>query len=92
VGDRADVLVMDVDVTSFITPKMLREARPAGYDIILIPGAIIADFGPVSRELETKIRLGPMQHNHRWKISGPRCPLRRPHIIYLYSTSELVPF
>jgi len=50
---------MDVDVASFITPKMLREAGPAGYDIILIPGAITADFGPVSCELETKIRLGP---------------------------------
>ncbi len=59
VGDRADVLVMDVDVASFITPKMLRDANPSGYDIILIPGAITADFGPVSRELETKIRLGP---------------------------------
>jgi dihydropteroate synthase-like protein len=58
-GDRADVLVMDVDVASFITPKMLREARPSGYDVILIPGAITADFGPVERELETKIRLGP---------------------------------
>jgi len=55
----ADVLVMNVDVASFITPKMLREARPAGYDIILIPGAITADFGPVSAELGTKIRLGP---------------------------------
>ena len=59
VGDRADVLVMDVDVASFITPKMLRDARPQGYDIILIPGAITADFGPVAAELETKIRLGP---------------------------------
>jgi dihydropteroate synthase-like protein len=59
VGDRADVLVMDVDVASFITPKMLREARPAGYDMILIPGAITADFGPVELLLETKIRLGP---------------------------------
>ncbi|MGC9514081.1 dihydropteroate synthase-like protein [Methanocrinis sp.] len=59
VGEMADVLVMEVDVASFITPKMLREARPEGYDIILIPGAITADFGPVSCELETKIRLGP---------------------------------
>jgi dihydropteroate synthase-like protein len=59
IGYRADVLVMNVDVASFITPKMLREARPEGYDIILIPGAITADFGPVERELETKIRLGP---------------------------------
>ncbi len=59
VGDRADVLVMNVDVASFITPKMLREARPSGYDIILIPGAITADFGPVEVALGTKIRLGP---------------------------------
>jgi len=59
VGDRADVLVMDVDVASFITPKMLREARPSGYDIILIPGAITADFGPVEVALGAKIRLGP---------------------------------
>jgi dihydropteroate synthase-like protein len=59
VGDMADVLVMNVDVASFITPKMLREARPAGYDIILIPGAITADFCPVERELKTMIRLGP---------------------------------
>ena len=55
----ADVLVMDVDVASFITPKMVRDAKPAGYDIILIPGAITADFGPVELLLETKIRLGP---------------------------------
>ena len=59
VGDRADVLVMNVDVASFITPKMLREASPSSYDIILIPGAITADFGPVAAELGTKIRLGP---------------------------------
>ena len=59
VGGRADVLVMNVDVASFIIPKMLRDAAPAGYDIILIPGAITADFGPVAAELGAKIRLGP---------------------------------
>lgn len=59
VGGLADVLVMDVDVASFITPKMLRDAAPTGYDIILIPGAITVDFGPVAAELGTKIRLGP---------------------------------
>jgi len=59
VGGLADVLVMDVDVASFITPKMIRDAAPTGYDIILIPGTITADFGPVAAELETKIRLGP---------------------------------
>ncbi len=53
-----DVLVMDVDVASFITPEMLREAAPRGYDLILIPGAITSDFGPVERALKTTIRLG----------------------------------
>ena len=59
VGDLADVLVMDVDVASFITPKMLRDAAPEGYNIILIPGAITADFGPVAASLGTMVRLGP---------------------------------
>jgi hypothetical protein len=40
----ADVLVLDVDVAAFITPKMLLQALPTGYDLILIPGAITADF------------------------------------------------
>ncbi|MHC1630922.1 MAG: dihydropteroate synthase-like protein [Methanotrichaceae archaeon] len=55
----ADVLVLDVDVASFITPQMLRAAAPQGYDLILIPGAITSDFSQVEKELNTKIRLGP---------------------------------
>ncbi|NYT02629.1 MAG: dihydropteroate synthase-like protein [Methanosarcinales archaeon] len=55
----ADVLVLDVDVAAFITPGLLRRAGPAGYDLILIPGAITADFGDVEGELQTAIRLGP---------------------------------
>jgi len=59
----ADVCVLDVDVAAFITPQMVREAfsesLPSGYDLILIPGAITADFSSVERELDTKIRLGP---------------------------------
>lgn len=55
----ADVLVLDVDVAAFITPGLLRRARPAGYDLILIPGAITADFDEAERELQTAIRLGP---------------------------------
>ena len=54
----ADVLVLDVDVASFITPEMLREAAPRGYNLILIPGAITSDFGPVEKALKTTIRLG----------------------------------
>ncbi len=55
----ADVLALDVDVAAFITPEMLCRAAPRGYDLILIPGAITADFKKAERELETKIRLGP---------------------------------
>jgi dihydropteroate synthase-like protein len=54
----ADVLVLDVEVASFITPEMLRIAAPEGYDIILVPGAITSDFSTVERELKAKIRLG----------------------------------
>ncbi len=54
-----DVLALDVDVAAFITPEMLCRAGPKGYDLILIPGAITADFGEVERTLGTKIRLGP---------------------------------
>lgn len=54
-----DVLVLDVDVAAFITPEMLCRAGPRGYDLILIPGAITADFREAERILGTKIRLGP---------------------------------
>jgi len=56
---KADVLVLPVDVASFITPQMLIEADPRGYDLILIPGAITADFSEAERKLSTKVRLGP---------------------------------
>ena len=55
----ADVLVLDVDVAAFITPEMLQRAAVAGYDLILIPGAITADFQEAERVLGAKIRLGP---------------------------------
>lgn len=55
----ADVLVLDVDVAAFITPDLLLRSAPTGYDLILIPGAITADFSRVERALGTKIRLGP---------------------------------
>ncbi|MHB8117307.1 MAG: dihydropteroate synthase-like protein [Methanothrix sp.] len=57
-GD-ADVLVANVDVASFITPQMLLGAAPQDYDLILIPGAITADFREAERALGAKIRLGP---------------------------------
>ncbi|MCX6677151.1 MAG: dihydropteroate synthase-like protein [Methanothrix sp.] len=55
----ADVLVADVDVAAFITPDLLLCAAPRGYDLILIPGAITADFREAERALGGKIRLGP---------------------------------
>jgi dihydropteroate synthase-like protein len=55
----ADVLVLDVDVAAFITPEMLQRAAPVGYDLILIPGAITADFQEAERVLGARIRLGP---------------------------------
>lgn len=55
----ADVLALDVDIAAFITPEMLHRAAPIGYDLILIPGAITADFSTAEVALGTKIRLGP---------------------------------
>ncbi len=55
----ADVLALDVDVAAFITPEMLMGAAPKGYDLILVPGAITADFREAERKLGAKIRLGP---------------------------------
>ncbi len=55
----ADVLVADVEVAAFITPELLLCASPQGYDLILIPGAITADFREAERALGAKIRLGP---------------------------------
>jgi dihydropteroate synthase-like protein len=55
----ADVLVLDVNVAAFITPQILASAASQGYDLILIPGAITADFREAEKALGAKIRLGP---------------------------------
>ncbi|MDD1750139.1 MAG: dihydropteroate synthase, partial [Methanothrix sp.] len=55
----ADVLVLDTSIAAFITPQMLIQAAPKGYDLILIPGAITADFSEAEKALSAKIRLGP---------------------------------
>jgi len=55
----ADVLVADTDVAAFITPQMLFQAAPHGYDLILIPGAVTADFREAEKALGSPIRLGP---------------------------------
>jgi len=60
-GAIADVLVADVNIAAFVTPQMLMQACPQGYDLILIPGAITADFRQAEEELKTPVRLGPKQ-------------------------------
>jgi dihydropteroate synthase-like protein len=80
------VLVLDVDVAAFITPEMLCRAKPEGYDLILIPGAITADFREAERRLNVKIRLGPkhaadlgfvLRHLDEFELSSsiPACVL-----------------
>jgi dihydropteroate synthase-like protein len=64
VGERADVLVADVDIAAFITPKKLIKSFKEGnfsknYDLIFLPGLVAGDFSGVSKELGCKIRLGP---------------------------------
>ena len=64
VKDHADVLVVDINIAAFIKPKLLKRSlysfkTYAGYDLILIPGLIPADFSDVEKELGVKIRLGP---------------------------------
>jgi len=64
VGEKADVLVADIDIAAFITPKKLIKAFQEAnfskkYDLILIPGLVSGDFSIASETLGCKIRLGP---------------------------------
>jgi dihydropteroate synthase-like protein len=60
VQDDADVLVLDIEVASFITPALLRRSLPEKkYDLILIPGLASGDFSGLEKETGTPIRLGP---------------------------------
>jgi dihydropteroate synthase-like protein len=61
-GERADVLMLDVDIAAFITPRMLEKAvadKMAGYDLVLVSGLVASDFSGLERKLGVKIRLGP---------------------------------
>ena len=63
-GEKADVLVADIDIAAFITPKKLIKAFQEAdlskdYDLILLPGLVTGDFSKASEELGCKIRLGP---------------------------------
>ena len=63
-GEKADVLVADIDIAAFITPKKLIKAFEEAnlskkYDLILVPGLVSGDFSKPSEMLGCKIRLGP---------------------------------
>ncbi len=61
-GDRADVLMLDVGVAAFITPKLLEKAIAdikGRYDLVLVTGLCGSDFSGLEKKLGIKIRLGP---------------------------------
>ena len=61
-GDRADVLMLDVGVAAFITPKLLEKAIAElkdRYDLVLVTGLCGSDFSGLEKKLGIKIRLGP---------------------------------
>lgn len=61
-GDKADVLMLDVGVAAFITPKLLERAivdKIGDYDLVLISGLCGSDFSGLEKKLGIKIRLGP---------------------------------
>ena len=63
-GDRADVLMLDVGVAAFITPRLLEKALADNkdqYDLILVTGLATSDFSGLEEKLGVKIRLGPKQ-------------------------------
>lgn len=60
VQNEADVLVLDIEVASFITPALLRRHFPSKkYDLILIPGLSSGDFSGLEKDFNTQVRLGP---------------------------------
>lgn len=60
VKNKADVLVLDIEVAAFTTPALLRLSLPhKKYDLILIPGMSSGDFSGLEKELGIAIRLGP---------------------------------
>lgn len=64
IGEKADVLVANIDIAAFITPikliKTFQEAKLSKvYDLILLPGLVAGDFSKASDVLGCKIRLGP---------------------------------
>jgi len=64
VGSKAHIMVLDIDIAAFITPRRLIEALKKGsaqkhYDIIFVPGLVSGNFSKAVEELGSKIYLGP---------------------------------
>jgi dihydropteroate synthase-like protein len=63
-GDNADVMMLDVGIAAFTTPKMLEKAIADvknNYDLVLVSGLAASDFSVLEKKLGIKIRLGPRQ-------------------------------
>jgi dihydropteroate synthase-like protein len=58
-GDKADVLMLGVDIAAFATPRLLERAYSGEYDLVLVSGLVASDFSGLERKLGVKIRLGP---------------------------------
>jgi dihydropteroate synthase-like protein len=60
-GDKADVLMLDVGIAAFTTPKMLEKALEGkrDYDLVLVSGLAASDFSGVEERLGVRVRLGP---------------------------------
>jgi dihydropteroate synthase-like protein len=62
VGDKADVLMLDIGIAAFVTPKLLEGAikdKARDHDLILVSGLSGSDFSGLENKLGVKIRLGP---------------------------------
>lgn len=64
VGTKAHIIVLDIDIAAFITPRRLLEAvkdqfPQKHYDIIFVPGLVSGEFSKAAQELDSKIYLGP---------------------------------
>ncbi len=61
-GDLADVIMADVNVAAFITPKLIEPLladKVNQYDLVLVSGLCGSDFSKLEEKLAYKIRLGP---------------------------------
>jgi dihydropteroate synthase-like protein len=60
VGDLAEVIVLDVEIAAFITPRLLKASLPdKNYDLILVPGLAARDFSDLEEEIGVQVRKGP---------------------------------